>query len=110
MAGAADSADLTECLLERPVAEGVGTDDPVAGVGLDCPGRRVEDLATNGIDRRRSQIGDEAERPDRQGLKLGQADQSVVSLFSSTIADVCSPLNSLFKSIDLPGDRGAFSS
>ena len=35
--GVADLADLTECLLERPIAQGVGMYNPVAGVGLSRP-------------------------------------------------------------------------
>ena len=58
--------------LQGPLAQGVGADDPVAGVRLDRPSLRVEALDER-RDRRRTEVGHEADRPDSQRLELGRA-------------------------------------
>ena len=55
--------DRPRHILERPFALGVGADDPVAGVGLHRPSFRVQGFDER-RDRRRTDIGDEADRPD----------------------------------------------
>ena len=94
----AERLDLPGGLVQGPLAQGMGADDPVAGVGLDRPSARIEPVDEAG-DRRGPEVGHEADRPVPAAWNPLSASQSGTVCSPSTTMRSVRPISLLNRSI-----------